>query len=106
MKKFLPVISIFFLIGLLSSCSSGHKRYHDEKLPSPHSFNAHFPDMDHNGDDLVQWEEFDEFFPNAEKNVFNAIDLNKDGVLDHDEWHAFKEAHGLKHKSGGRHNKD
>jgi hypothetical protein len=33
----------------------------------------------------------------AEKKVFIAIDLNQDKNIDHDEWHAFKEAHGLKH---------
>jgi len=29
--------------------------------------------------------------------VFSAIDINKDGYIDHDEWHKFKEAHGLEH---------
>jgi len=37
------------------------------------------------------------YFPQAEPAVFAAIDLNKDGNIDHDEWHKFKEAHGLKH---------
>jgi hypothetical protein len=30
--------------------------------------------------------------------VFASIDLNKDGAVDHDEWHDFKAAYGLKHK--------
>jgi hypothetical protein len=30
--------------------------------------------------------------------VYAALDLNKDGFVDHDEWHEFKQAHGLKHK--------
>ena len=42
-------------------------------------------------------DEFKAYFPHAEPNVFAAIDLNGDERIDHDEWHAFKEAHGLKH---------
>lgn len=103
MKKWTWFICAFFLIGIVAGCSSGHKRYHDQPLPDPNSFNAHFPDMDKNADDAVDWEEFKEYFPDADKKVFDVIDMNKDGVLDHDEWHAFKEAHGMGHKGGGYH---
>ena len=65
-------------------------------MPDPKSFNAHFGDMDTGGDDLVNWEEFKAFFPQAVPEVFQAIDLNGDKLLDHDEWHAFKDAHGLR----------
>jgi ABC-type nickel/cobalt efflux system permease component RcnA len=67
-------------------------------MPDPKSYNAHFGDMDANGDDLVNWEEFAAHFQNADQNVFDAINLNHDGNIDHDEWHEFKAAHGLKHK--------
>ena len=80
---------------LVAGCSS-HKQYHDPDMPDPQSFNAHFGDMDANGDDLVNWEEFSAHFQNADQKVFNAIDLNQDGNIDHDEWHEFKEAHGMK----------
>ena len=53
--------------------------------------------MDANGDDMVSWDEFKAHFPHAEPKVFAAIDLNEDKALDHDEWHKFKAAHGLKH---------
>jgi hypothetical protein len=53
--------------------------------------------MDTNGDDLVSWEEFESYFENTEQKVFDAVDMNQDGSIDHDEWHAFKAAHGLKH---------
>lgn len=65
-------------------------------MPDPKSFNAHFGDMDANGDVLVTWNEFAAYFRNAEEKVFNAVDLNQNGNIDHDEWHEFKEAHGLK----------
>jgi hypothetical protein len=93
---------IFFLIftlaiGFLSGCA-GKPKHHKQDLPDPKGFNAHFPDMDRDGDELVNWTEFKEYFPQAEQNVFNAVDLNADGNLDHDEWHEFKEAHDLMHK--------
>lgn len=72
-------------------------RYHDTALPDPKQFNAHFGDMDNQKDDRVTWEEFKAYFPQAEPKVFAAVDLNQDGAIDHDEWHAFKKAHGLKH---------
>jgi Ca2+-binding EF-hand superfamily protein len=66
-------------------------------MPDPQSFNAHFGDMDANSDGLVSWDEFASYFQNAEKKVFDAVDLDQNGNIDHDEWHKFKEAHGLKH---------
>ena len=39
---------------------------------------------------FVSWEEFESYFDNAEQKVFDAVDLNQDGSVDHDEWHAFK----------------
>ena len=65
-------------------------------MPDPESFNAHFGDMDTDGDDLVNLEEFSAYFKHVDPKVFNAFDLNQDGNIDHDEWHQFKEAHGLK----------
>lgn len=85
------------VLVLIFACS-GKSTYHKDPMPDPKSFNAHFGDMDSNGDDLVKWDEFKAFFPNAVMHVFTAIDLNKDSALDHDEWHEFKAAHGLKHK--------
>ena len=59
---------------------------------------AHFPDLDIDGDDRVNWAEFKKRFPEAEQKVYEALDLNGDGSVDHDEWHEFKAAHGLKHE--------
>ena len=66
-------------------------------MPDPQSFNAHFGDMDPDGNEMVSWEEFKAYFPQADRKVFDAVDLNNDGGIDHDEWHEFKEAHGLGH---------
>lgn len=93
----LTIPAILILAGLAVGCS-GSKKYHETAMPDPKAYNAHFGDMDADGDAYVNWEEFAAHFQNADKNVFKAIDLNQDGNLDHDEWHEFKEAHGLKHQ--------
>ncbi len=89
----MTTIGIAFILG----CSGHHGSYHATAMPDPHSFNAHFGDMDSDGDGLVSMAEFNAHFPQAEPKVFHAIDLNQDGTIDHDEWHRFKEAHGMKH---------
>jgi hypothetical protein len=97
MKRFVLTLGFILAVGMLISCASQSK-HHQENLPDPKGFNAHFPDMDADGDDLVSWEEFKNYFPQAVPDVFKAVDLNGDGNLDHDEWHEFKEAHGLGHE--------
>ena len=75
------------------------KDFHATGLPEPSGFNAHFPDMDSDKNDLVTPMEFNAHFPDASETTkaFNAIDLDGNGALDHDEWHEFKKAHGMKH---------
>lgn len=97
MKKFVFFLSLILVVGLISGCASQPK-HHKEKLPDPKGFNAHFPDMDSDGDDLVSWTEFQTYFPQAVPEAFKATDLNGDGNIDHDEWHQFKEVHELGHK--------
>ena len=96
MKRFFLLMSITILITSIAGCSTPHKKYHSTDMLDPQSFNAHFGDMDANGDGLVTWDEFAAYFQNSEEKVFNAVDLNQNGNIDHDEWHEFKEAHGLK----------
>jgi hypothetical protein len=92
-----PVLKCLVVCSLLVACSGKPHRHHDAPLPDPKGFNAHFGDMDSGKDGRVGWEEFKAFFPHAEPAVFAAVDLNGDRTLDHQEWHAFKSAHGLKH---------
>jgi hypothetical protein len=94
MKRLICLSMCVFFVTLAIGCS-GH--YHKTAMPDPASFNAHFGDMDADGDGLVSREEFNNFFKNPDPKVFDAIDMNKDGAIDHDEWHAFKEAHGMRH---------
>ena len=96
MKHVILLLSLALVIGLWLGCASD--RYHKEALPDPQGFNAHFGDMDLDGNDLVNWTEFKDQFPQAEEKVFKAIDLNDDGYIDHEEWHEFKVAHGLTHE--------
>ena len=95
MKRF-SIIPVLIISGLLFGCS-GKAPYHSKPMPDPKTFNGHFGDMDTGGDDWVDWEEFKAHFQHATEPVFKAIDQNGDSRLDHDEWHQFKEAHGLKH---------
>lgn len=63
-------------------------------------YDGHFGDIDKNGDKIVIKEEFVEFFKaNGDPaEAFVIIDVDKSGGIDHDEWHAFKKAHGYDHK--------
>ena len=97
MKRRLLLILPLLLLVLVFGCATGKKKHHKTDMPDPKTYNAHFGDIDADGDELVKWKEFDAYFENAEQKVFKAIDLNQDGNIDHDEWHEFKEAHGLKH---------
>lgn len=92
-----PIILTFaVLFSLLTTSYASEKQHHDMPMPDPAAFNAHFGDMDTDGDGSVSAEEFAVYFPDANQTVFSALDMNQDGGVDHDEWHAFKKAHGMK----------
>lgn len=95
MKNSVILLTVILSAMALIGCS-GAKNYHETPLEDPSSYRAHFPDMDSSGDGMVNWKEFKTHFPKTNKDVFKALDLNKDRGVDHDEWHEFKEAHGLK----------
>lgn len=62
---------------------------------SDKDYNAHFGDMDKNKG--MTLDEFKAFFAHAEESKFQEADANKDGRIDHAEWHKFKEKYGYKH---------
>lgn len=97
MKQSALLTILVILTALTVGCSAGNK-FHKTAMPEPKSFNAHFGDMDADENDLVDWKEFEAFFPNAQPEIFKELDLNGDEGVDHDEWHQFKQAHGMKHK--------
>lgn len=92
----ITLIALLLPAALFMGCS-GHGRYHDAPLGDPSDYRAHFPDMDGNGDGRVDPTEFKAHFPDSNDHVYQALDVNGDGVIDHDEWHQFKEAHGIEH---------
>jgi hypothetical protein len=93
MKNVFFVSILLIGIMILPACGG---RYHSTDMPDPEAYNAHFGDMDASGDEVVTWSEFKEFFPGTGPEVFGAVDLNADGEIDHDEWHEFKDAHGMR----------
>lgn len=95
MKKIFFILFVTVLLFAASGYASEAK-HHKTSMPNPASFNAHFGDMDIDGDDLVNWKELKSYFPQATPDIFKALDLNADTKVDHDEWHEFKEAHGMR----------
>jgi hypothetical protein len=88
---------------MASPRKDGKGRYHQKDLPDPAPYMVHIGEVDQNGDDALSWEEFKDRFPDSEKPVFDAIDIDQDGSISHDEWHEFKTAHG---KGNGDHPAD
>lgn len=80
------------LVGLIALSVLGPAAAHAET-----DYQAHFGDIDTNGDGKMDMMEYHKYFPQGSHEYFMDADANKDGSLDHDEWHAFKE----KHAAGG-----
>lgn len=91
MKKIILLISLSIILAALVAPAYSS----DQKKPD---YSGHFGDMDLDGDDQLNWKEFKQYFPHAEEDVFKKIDANNDALVDHDEWHEFKEAQGYEHK--------
>jgi hypothetical protein len=53
----IPIVLIMLTVGWSSS-----KKHHSSAMPDPQTFNAHFGDMDADGNDLVSWDEFSAHF--------------------------------------------
>ena len=85
------VIVLISMAILAGGC--GHKTFHQGSMPDPGPYMIHFDELDADGDDAVTWVEFKQRFPDTTADVFKAVDLDGDDVIDHDEWHGFKEAH-------------
>ncbi len=90
------ILIVFLTLALVMGCG-GQKKMHTGAMPDPAGYDAHFGDIDTSGDDFVKWYEFKKYFPKSEPRVFMTIDMNNDAMIDHDEWHNFKAAHGMKH---------
>ena len=99
MKRMAISLGLLLLLALLFGCAK-KERFHQADLPDPKSYEAHFDEIDNNGDGVVSWEEFDKYFSQADPRVFETLDLNGDKVVAQDEWAKFRQAHGTKHKRG------
>jgi hypothetical protein len=86
-------VTILVSVAILAG-GCGRNTFHPGSMPDPGPYLIHFHELDADGDEAVTWEEFKQRFPDTTKDVFNAVDLDGDGIVDHDEWHGFKEAHG------------
>ena len=86
-------VTILISMAILAG-GGGHNTFHQGSMPDPGPYLIHFHELDVDGDEAVAWEEFKQRFPDTTKEVFKAVDLDGDGIVDHDEWHGFKEAHG------------
>lgn len=82
------------LVFLIALCIS---------VPAMAQLNAHFGDMDTNKDGKVSASEFATSFQNSTPADFKQADADNSGGIDHDEWHAYKEKHGLGHVDGASH---
>jgi hypothetical protein len=97
MKKLSVLVMTPMVLALIVGCGGTAKKpFHNTALGDPMQYQAHFNDIDTNGDGMVKWYEFKKYFPQAEPKVFMALDQNDDAVIDHDEWRAFEEAHSMK----------
>ena len=92
MKKILLLLSLIILLAafITPAYSSDLKKKPD--------YSGHFGDMDLDGDDQINWKEFKQYFSHAEKQMFKKADGNNDKLIDHDEWHEFKDAYGYGHE--------
>ena len=98
MKKWLTLLPLFVLVFAVNAYSTSPPKKETYNITNAESYNAHFGNMDPDKDGKVNWQEFKAYFPKTDEKAFSAIDLNKDGAIDHDEWHDFKAAYDLKHK--------
>jgi major membrane immunogen (membrane-anchored lipoprotein) len=89
------------IIGLLALsfgiAGCGHQTFHHGNMPDPGPYMIHYYELDADGDGAVTLAEFRQRFPDRAEDVFKAVDQDGNGIIDHDEWHAFKAAHGADH---------
>jgi len=71
---------ITMLLALLAACAA---------MPP---FDAAFPDVDLDHDGIIEWREFQTYYPDADPKTFLEADRSKDGDISPEEWRFFIEA--------------
>lgn len=56
----------------------------------------HFIQMDKNADGMVTRQELKDYYPNAKTSYFEAVDLDKDNKISHEEWYQFRDKPSVK----------
>ena len=74
-----PFFSILIATALLAACAS---------LPP---YDAAFSAVDRDHDGIIEWREFQAYYPDADPKAFLEADRNKDGDITPDEWRAYIE---------------
>jgi|GEM_PF-3221292 len=88
MKKILIISTLFFFALAVGAVAGNYHHYSGCGM-----FSTKLSDMDPNGDGTVTLEEFNDYMAAGHKGIFDALDTNKDSLIDDDEWTTFIEAH-------------
>ena len=74
MNKTSYFIGFMVLLFSIAGCA-GDSSYHKTSMPDPSTFNAHFGDLDTDGDDQVSWEESSPISPRPQKMFIKRLTL-------------------------------
>jgi hypothetical protein len=89
----IPAVSILLVLFLASSPSSPAAQDAAPKTDTDRA-EAGFAGMDADRSGAVSFAEFHRRFPRMPRAAFDAIDANRDGEIDREEWRAFSTTHG------------
>ena len=72
---------LILIVATLTACSSTQR------------YAASFGDVDGNRDGVIEWREFNTYFPGADPKAFLEADHNKDSDVTDEEWWRYTENH-------------
>ena len=58
-------------------------------------YDVRFRSLDTSGDGALSWEEYNAYFGDPDRKIFDALDTDGNGAVEQKEWHSFKTAHGM-----------
>jgi len=101
MKKIMGflALALSFILVTATAALCGQSDHHEDSYNKGGgmALKQHLSDLDTDRDDSLSFKEFKSAFPTMGQKAFDFLDSDKDGMLNHDEWHEFKKAHGMKH---------
>ncbi len=87
MRKLLYIIITLSLVAFFSAAYAYH---HNCGMLS-----AKMGDMDGDNDGVITYEEFDEYYAQNVRVIFDSLDSDKDGTISPEEWKKFLDIHGV-----------